>query len=104
MTSNGLTGDILKTTPPSTHPLRYHPQRVRRTRLQSALISKVPDGVIKLNKRLVGLENLTDGGVKLSFEDETQVTADLVVGGDGIRSVSWYFPLSMKQSNNFERW
>jgi hypothetical protein len=83
-----LTGEIVKANPPSTHPPRYHPQRARRTRLQSALISKVPDGVIRLNKKLVELEDLSDDGVRLVFEDGEEVIADLVVGGDGIRSVS----------------
>ena len=69
-------------------PVRYHPHRVRRTRLQSALKDKVPEGIIQLNKRLSSLENLDDETVLLSFEDDTQVTVDLVVGGDGIRSVS----------------
>lgn len=52
----------------------------------------MPDGIIKLNKRLSSLENI-DFGVKLRFEDETETMADLVVGGDGIRSVCpWKLP------------
>jgi salicylate hydroxylase len=89
-----LTGEIVKTNPPSSYPPRYHPQRVRRTRLQSALRSKVPDGVIKLNKKLVKLEDLSDDGVRLIFDDGEEVVADLVVGGDGIRSVRHLFSLS----------
>ena len=76
------------TYPPSSIPTRYHPRRVRRTRLQSALVSKVPEGVIQLKKRLVSLQDIPGGGVKLLFEDQTEAEADLVVGGDGIRSVS----------------
>lgn len=83
---NGLTGDVLKTKAPSTLPFKYQPQRVRRTRLQSALKSIVPEGIIKLNKRLSSLENL-NSSVKLTFEDGAVTIADLVVGGDGIRSV-----------------
>jgi salicylate hydroxylase len=60
---------------------------VRRTRLQAALIAKVPEGVIKLRKRLISLSNIDGGGVHLFFEDGEEVVADLVVGGDGIRSV-----------------
>jgi salicylate hydroxylase len=60
---------------------------VRRTRLQAALIAKVPEGVIKLRKRLVSLSDLGTEGVRLVFEDGEEVVADLVVGGDGIRSV-----------------
>jgi salicylate hydroxylase len=51
------------------------------------LIAKVPEGVIKLRKRLISLTNMEDGGVRLFFEDGEEIVADLVVGGDGIRSV-----------------
>ncbi|PSS12635.1 hypothetical protein M430DRAFT_145036 [Amorphotheca resinae ATCC 22711] len=84
---NGLSGELIATRGPPSHiPYKYYPQRVRRTRLQFALLSKVPKGIIQLRKRLVSIENL-DQGVRLRFEDGTETTADLVVGGDGIRSV-----------------
>lgn len=73
--------------PPSAHPPQYHPQRVRRTRLQSSLLSQVPEGIIKLNKRLSTIEVIEAEGVRLSFEDGTVAIADLVIGADGIRSV-----------------
>lgn len=82
-----MTGEILKANPPPKGPKEFWPQRVRRTRLQSALKAKVPEGTIKLQKRLLSLEYLGSEGVKLSFEDGTETVADLVVGGDGIRSV-----------------
>jgi salicylate hydroxylase len=47
----------------------------------------VPEGIIKLNKRLSSLEDLEGDGVKLHFEDGAETIADLVIGGDGIRSV-----------------
>ncbi len=75
---------------------QYRGQRVRRTRLQAALVAKVPDGIIKLRKRLVSLSNLQEGGARLLFEDGEEVVADLVVGGDGIRSVrSSQFPITI---------
>jgi hypothetical protein len=85
---NGLNGKVLKEMPSAVavEP-RYRAQRVRRTRLQAALIAKVPEGVIKLRKRLVSLNDLGAGGARLVFEDGEEVVADLVVGGDGIRSV-----------------
>lgn len=55
--------------------------------MQSALKAKVPEGIIQLNKRLTSLTKLEAGGVYLKFEDGTETTVDLVVGGDGIRSV-----------------
>jgi salicylate hydroxylase len=85
--SNGITGDFLKEQSFASADPQYRGQRVRRTRLQAALIAKVPAGVIKLRKRLVSLTNIEEGGVNLVFEDGEEVVADLVIGGDGIRSV-----------------
>jgi len=88
---NGLTGDVLKVQRRGEEEDRYGPSRVRRTRLQSALREKVPEGVIRLGKKLVQLEDLgEEGGVRLFFHDGTEDVADLVVGGDGIRSVCWF--------------
>ena len=86
--SNGLNGEIVGGTGLSPLPVKYHPRRVRRTRLQSALVAKVPLGIIRLDKKLLSMENLEHGGVRLVFVDGTETIADLVVGGDGIRSVS----------------
>lgn len=88
-----MTGQLLASTSP-TGPLRYQPRRVRRTRLQSALVAKVPAGIIQLNKRLISLEKLENGKVQLVFQDGTDAIADLVVGADGIRSVSSNNPSS----------
>ncbi|KAJ5714569.1 uncharacterized protein N7483_011750 [Penicillium malachiteum] len=86
---NGYTGKTLSIT--------KHPEnsaadtrgaiRARRTRLQSALLAKVPDNLIQFNKKLVTLENVPDGGVRLVFDDSTEVHADLVIGADGIHSI-----------------
>ncbi|OAP61504.1 hypothetical protein AYL99_03707 [Fonsecaea erecta] len=84
---NGVNGQILDTRS-SSMPVQYKPRRVRRTRLQSALLKQVAPETIKLNKRLVALKNLPQGGISLLFEDGFETTADLVVGADGIRSVS----------------
>ena len=54
---------------------------------QDFSLHSMPEGIIQLNKRLLSLENLGEKGVKLSFEDGTETVVDLVVGGDGIRSV-----------------
>jgi 2-polyprenyl-6-methoxyphenol hydroxylase-like FAD-dependent oxidoreductase len=61
--------------------------RARRTRLQSALLSRVPEGTIQYGKKLIHLENLPTRGVRLVFHDQTEAVADLVVGADGIQSV-----------------
>jgi salicylate hydroxylase len=61
--------------------------RARRTRLQSALLSRVPEGLIQFGKKVVSLENLSVQGVRLVFQDHTEAIADIVVGADGIHSV-----------------
>lgn len=83
-----MDGNLLAKRGPSSLPVQYQSQRVRRTRLQKALINQVPSGIIQLRKELVSIENIPEGGANLYFSDGTQVFADLVVGGDGIRSVS----------------
>ena len=51
-----------------------------------ALVGQLPDGVVKLGHRL---ETITDegGSATLSFANGSTVTADLVVGADGIKSL-----------------
>ncbi|KAJ5890502.1 FAD-binding monooxygenase [Penicillium subrubescens] len=61
--------------------------RARRTRLQSALLSQVPEGILQYDKKLTYLETLPGGGVRLLFHDQTEAVADLVVGADGIQSI-----------------
>ncbi|KAL3426778.1 salicylate hydroxylase [Phlyctema vagabunda] len=63
------------------------PIRTQRTKLQSALLSRVAPGTIKLSKKLRLMTDQGDAGVRLEFEDGEITTADLVVGADGIRSV-----------------
>jgi salicylate hydroxylase len=56
--------------------------------LHKALASRVPAHAIHYNKRLVDLRPYEgDGTVRLTFQDSTEHTADLVVGADGIRSM-----------------
>ncbi|KAJ5969960.1 hypothetical protein N7501_006208 [Penicillium viridicatum] len=86
---NAYTGKVLNVT--------QHPEnsaadsrgaiRARRTRLQSALLSRVPDGLIQFDKKVVSLENLSGPGVRLVFQDQTEAIADIVVGADGLHSV-----------------
>ncbi|KAJ4290933.1 hypothetical protein N0V90_010129 [Kalmusia sp. IMI 367209] len=61
--------------------------RTQRTKLQSALLSRIQPGIIKLSKRLIHIEDKGASGIHLTFKDGTTTTADLVVGADGIRSV-----------------
>ena len=84
---NGLTGEVVTVSAKSTLPPQYLSRRVRRTRLQASLIAQVPKGVVRLNHRLASLQKVRDGRVRLHFDNGTEVFADLVIGGDGIRSV-----------------
>ncbi|CAG7950984.1 unnamed protein product [Penicillium olsonii] len=61
--------------------------RARRTRLQSALLAKVPEGIIQYGKKLIMLEDLPTSGTRLVFEDQTETIADIVVGADGLHSI-----------------
>jgi 6-hydroxynicotinate 3-monooxygenase len=54
--------------------------------LHEALASAVPEEHVKLNHKLVGLDETADG-VRLTFADGATVTADAVVGADGVHSV-----------------
>jgi salicylate hydroxylase/6-hydroxynicotinate 3-monooxygenase len=54
--------------------------------LHEALVSILPPGVIRLGKKLVGLE-ARGGQVTLRFEDRTAERADLVIGADGVHSI-----------------
>ena len=58
---------------------------MHRATLHDALASAVPPELVELGKKLVGLEPLA-GKVTLAFADGTRVTADAVVGADGVHS------------------
>lgn len=87
---DGVTGEMLYEYPPYLGEWRYHDTRVRRTVLQDALKSAVPPHIIQLKKRLVAVVQRLEGGAELHFEDGTFAYADLVIGADGIRSVSTF--------------
>jgi salicylate hydroxylase/6-hydroxynicotinate 3-monooxygenase len=59
---------------------------MHRADLTSALASAIPQGSLRLGKKLVGLEQRTRS-VELAFEDGTRAEADAVVGADGVHSV-----------------
>jgi len=59
---------------------------MHRADLTDALVSAIPDGILRLDKKLVGLEQKSSR-VTLAFEDGTRAEADAVVGADGVHSV-----------------
>jgi 6-hydroxynicotinate 3-monooxygenase len=54
--------------------------------LHAALDSTVPDQCVKLNHKLLGLEETSDG-VRLAFANGALAVADAVIGADGVHSV-----------------
>lgn len=62
---------------------RYH-----RGHLHSALAKHVPSEIIHLRKQIVDVEVDPSQGVTLKFQDGSIVTADLLLGADGLHSVS----------------
>jgi 2-polyprenyl-6-methoxyphenol hydroxylase-like FAD-dependent oxidoreductase len=59
---------------------------MHRADLHSALASVLPPESILLNKKLIGVDQ-KGGQVILSFADGTKVTADAMIGADGVHSV-----------------
>jgi 2-polyprenyl-6-methoxyphenol hydroxylase-like FAD-dependent oxidoreductase len=59
---------------------------MHRAELHKALAAVVPENLVHLNKKLVGLEQ-SAGRVTLAFADGTRAQADAVVGADGVHSV-----------------
>jgi salicylate hydroxylase len=62
---------------------RYH-----RGHLQQALLENVPREIIHLGKKLASATADPQNGVILEFQDGTTATADILIGADGLRSVS----------------
>jgi salicylate hydroxylase/6-hydroxynicotinate 3-monooxygenase len=59
---------------------------MHRAVLHAALASMVPEEVIHLNKKLVGLDQ-RHSQVELRFADGTRAQADAVIGADGVHSL-----------------
>lgn len=59
-----------------------------RAKLQSAILKQVDQSHIRLSKKLIGVEKLSAGKLRIDFEDGYSDDVDLLVGADGIRSVS----------------
>ncbi|MBN3887468.1 MAG: NAD(P)/FAD-dependent oxidoreductase [Nostoc sp.] len=55
-------------------------------RLQQVLASRLPSDIIHLNHRCIGFQQ-DENGVKIHFDGEKSVYADLLIGADGVNSV-----------------
>lgn len=62
---------------------RYH-----RAHLHQALLENVPSSIVHLDKKLRSTKIDVHDGVTLTFEDGTSTEADILIGADGLRSVS----------------
>lgn len=66
----------------------HYTARFHRGHLQKALLAHVPGECIRLRKRLVRAVVEEREGVRMEFGDGSFATADVLIGADGIRSVS----------------
>jgi 6-hydroxynicotinate 3-monooxygenase len=57
-----------------------------RADLHEALVSAVPDGIVRLGHKVIGLDDTHDR-VRLRFADGTTATHDAVVAADGVHSI-----------------
>lgn len=67
---------------------KHFTARYQRSHLQQALLENVPSDIIRLGKKIVGVDAETGNGVKVYFADGTAIEADFLLGADGIHSVS----------------
>ena len=56
--------------------------------LHAALAGAVPADMVKVDHRLTGLEQLANGGVRLSFANGHTAEADAAIGADGTHSAT----------------
>ncbi|MBD2449784.1 FAD-dependent monooxygenase [Nostoc sp. FACHB-152] len=54
-------------------------------RLQQTLASRLPSNIIHLNHRCIGFEQ-NESSVKVKFDNEKTINADLLIGADGLHS------------------
>jgi len=66
---------------------RYH-----RGHLHAALAKHVPSEIIHLRKQIIDVEVDPSQGVSLKFKDGSTATADILLGADGLHSVSLLSP------------
>lgn len=62
-------------------------QRAEFLRIIYETVSKNPKVRLHTNKRVRKVQSVSEGNMKVTFDDGTEATADLVIGADGIHSV-----------------
>lgn len=66
----------------------HYTARFHRGHLQQALLKHIPRDTIHLKKKLVSATANARDGVTMEFQDGSTATADVLIGADGINSVS----------------
>ena len=59
---------------------------MHRADLHAAILAALPAGIAELNRKLVGVES-SSAGAMLAFDDGECVTADVIIGADGVHSL-----------------
>lgn len=86
---DGRSGVVVKQTHPPAHVAPHQaPCRVHRGKLQKALLKEVDQDRIRTGAKLVNVERLPSKKLRLIFSDGSTSEVDLLIGADGIRSVS----------------
>src|SRR2546425_3728596 len=79
------TGEVMRELPMSEDAFSAPYLCMHRAELHEALLSLLPDEIIHLNKKVIGLDQSREQ-VTLAFADGTTAAADAVIGADGIHS------------------
>jgi 2-polyprenyl-6-methoxyphenol hydroxylase-like FAD-dependent oxidoreductase len=83
---DGHTGEVMRELPMPESLFGAPYLCMHRAELHKALAEAIPESIVHLNKKLVGLEQRA-GQVTLVFADGTRAQAHAVVGADGVHSI-----------------
>jgi 2-polyprenyl-6-methoxyphenol hydroxylase-like FAD-dependent oxidoreductase len=78
---------------------------IHRARLHEVLLSALPDGLVRLGKQCVAIEQ-DSKGVNIKFQDGERARAELLIGADGINSVirEYLFPEAKPRYAGYCAW
>jgi salicylate hydroxylase len=99
---DGRSGVIVKQTHPPAHVAPHQaPCRVHRGKLQKALLREANQNRIRTGAKLSNVERLPCGKLRLIFSDGLTSEVDLLIGADGIRSVSESYSIIYSHTTDF---
>lgn len=87
---NGRTGHLLRMTGETRDIIPPHQEacRIHRAKLQNALLRGINRVNIRVGKKLTKVSRLPSGKLSIAFQDGQVDEVDLLIGADGLRSVS----------------